>query len=181
VQLQQKKNKLKTFSIGFISDANFDETQVARKTADFLNAEHHELLLTNDDLIENLESCLWHTETPNINLHYFGKYLLSKLASEHVKVVLTGEGADELFLGYDFFKNKAAKNDPLAQPILTNKRFLQHPIVNKIEKIMEYPSFQSILFNRFIMFFKSILLSPPIRKYINYENFRLCRICYIWK
>ncbi|MEP6597297.1 MAG: asparagine synthase-related protein, partial [Ginsengibacter sp.] len=48
----KKIKKLNTFSIGFISDPNYDESQIARKTAQFISSEHRELLLSNDDLIE---------------------------------------------------------------------------------------------------------------------------------
>ena len=58
-------------------------------------------------LLRNLEGCLWHVETTLSDLAPVGKYLLSDLAQRHVKVVLTGEGSDEVFLGYEVFRDAA--------------------------------------------------------------------------
>lgn len=95
--------KIKAFCISF-SDPRFDEKNLSRKTADFIGADFHLLYVDEKTLLNNLEKSLWHSEIPVTNLHGVAKFLLSKLTSNYVKVVLTGEGGDELFLGYDYFK-----------------------------------------------------------------------------
>src|SRR3546814_94552 len=64
---------------------------------------HHELAVTKAMLWDNLEDCLWFTELPFVSLAPVGKFLLSKAARDHVTVVLNGQGADEVFLGYPAF------------------------------------------------------------------------------
>jgi asparagine synthase (glutamine-hydrolysing) len=62
-----------------------------------------------------MEDCLWITELPFANFHGVGKFLLSRLARQHVTVVLTGEGSDELFLGYNVFQeNKGGMSHHIA-------------------------------------------------------------------
>ncbi len=100
------KSPLKAFCIKFPDVSRFDESQVARRTANALGLEYYELAVRGRDIFENLEASLWHGEYPCSNFGGVGKYLLSRLAAQHVKVVLTGEGSDELFLGYHFFKRE---------------------------------------------------------------------------
>ena len=88
-----------SFSIAFEgSDRN--EQEFARRAADFVQTEHHELVVSKKMLWDNLEQCLWFSELPFVSLAPVGKFLLSQEARKFVTVVLTGEGADEVFLGY---------------------------------------------------------------------------------
>ncbi|WP_108651349.1 asparagine synthase (glutamine-hydrolyzing) [Dongshaea marina] len=100
-------DKLKTFTICFNEVRQFDEAQIAQKQADAIGAESHTIICNRHNLFGNLEDSLWNVELPALNLHGVGKFLLSKLARQHVKVVLTGEGADEVFLGYPYFKGES--------------------------------------------------------------------------
>jgi asparagine synthetase B (glutamine-hydrolysing) len=98
-------SRLHSFSISFVG-SNRDEREFARQAADVLGTEHHELAVTKEMLWKHLEDCLWFSELPFVTLAPVGKYLLSELAKKHVSVVLTGEGADEVFLGYrSYFQN----------------------------------------------------------------------------
>lgn len=88
-----------TFSVGF-SDSVYDETAYARMVAARYKTRHHELVVENADFADSLEQLIWLNDEP---LHFANSvqiYAISKLAKEFVTVVLTGEGADELFLGY---------------------------------------------------------------------------------
>jgi len=94
-----------SFSISF-AGSDKDELQFARRAADFIGTTHHELVVTKELLWQNLEEALWYSELPFVTLAPVGKFLLSYEARKHVTVVLTGEGADEVFLGYrSYFQN----------------------------------------------------------------------------
>jgi asparagine synthase (glutamine-hydrolysing) len=95
---------VRTFSIGFSgARAGLDETAHARAVARFLGTEHHELILPADVLnrSEELVACL---DEPIADSAILPTFLLSRFARETVKAVLTGEGADELFAGYNRYK-----------------------------------------------------------------------------
>jgi len=92
-------SQLHSFSISFV-DSHKNEQEFARRAADFLGTEHHELPVTRRMLWDHLEDCLWFSELPFFTLAPVGKFLLSREARKFVTVVLTGEGADEVFLGY---------------------------------------------------------------------------------
>ena len=96
---------LHSFSVSF-EGSERNEQPFARKAATFLGTTHHELSVTKQMLWDNLEDCLWFTELPFVTLAPVGKFLLSEAARKVVKVVQTGQGADEVFLGYrTFFQN----------------------------------------------------------------------------
>ena len=96
------------FTIAFADEGEpYNEAETAKLIARHVGVEHHVLEASTETLLRNLENCLWHVETPLGDLAPVGKYLLSQLAQRHVKVVLTGEGADEVFLGYNFYREVA--------------------------------------------------------------------------
>jgi asparagine synthase (glutamine-hydrolysing) len=90
---------VKTFSIGF-TDPAFDERPHARTVAGLFGTEHHELVL-RPDVTRLLEDLAWHLDEPFGDPSAIPTYMVSKLAAEQVTVVLTGDGGDELFAGYD--------------------------------------------------------------------------------
>jgi len=101
--------QLHSFSIAFVGSGR-NEQEFAARAADVIGTEHHELAVTKDALWENLRQCLWFSELPFVTLAPVGKFLLSELARGKVTVVLTGEGADEVFLGYRSFFQKAIRD-----------------------------------------------------------------------
>lgn len=103
------KSKLHSFSIAFEGSPR-SERQSALRSAEFIGTEHHELAVTKEMLWDNLERCLWFSELPFVSLAPVGKFLLSEEARKFVTVVLTGEGADEVFLGYRSFFQKAIRD-----------------------------------------------------------------------
>lgn len=103
-------NKLRTFGIRFESGA-FDEGEYQQEMVNYLGVDHSELFIHNSDIAENLESLLWFTEKPLLRTAPIPLYLLSRLVHESgYKVVLTGEGADEIFGGYNIFKETKIRN-----------------------------------------------------------------------
>jgi asparagine synthase (glutamine-hydrolysing) len=102
VALAQRASSLpiKTFSLGFNVGGAYDELPDARAVAESLGTDHHELIATEADLVTTLETLVYHYDEPFGDPAGFATYLLSRLARQHVKVVLTGDGGDELFGGY---------------------------------------------------------------------------------
>ena len=101
---------LKAFSIKF-DDRRFDESAEAKTVASRLGVEHILVPVRNRDLAQNFLQSIWHCEIPVINAHGTAKFLLSRAASGHVKGVMTGEGADELFAGYPYFGRNDVEPD----------------------------------------------------------------------
>jgi asparagine synthase (glutamine-hydrolysing) len=91
---------VKTFSLGFTVGGAYDELSNARVVADYLGVEHHELRVEHIDLVDTLQTLVYHYDEPFGDPAGFPVYLLSKFARQSVKVVLTGDGGDELFGGY---------------------------------------------------------------------------------
>jgi asparagine synthase (glutamine-hydrolysing) len=95
---------LRTFSVSF-ADTGFDETAYQHKMVEHLNADHSSITCTNADIGSVFPDVIWHTEKPVIRTAPAPLFLLSRLVRESgYKVVLTGEGADEILAGYDLFK-----------------------------------------------------------------------------
>jgi len=90
---------VKTFSIGF-SESSFNELKYARIAARHFNTDHHEFVVT-PDVCRIVEEIVWHHDEPFADVSSVPTYMVSKLAREHVKVVLSGDGGDELFAGYE--------------------------------------------------------------------------------
>lgn len=96
-------NVSKSYTVGF-KNKGFDECEPARELSEILNKEHHEDYVTPDMFFNILPTVQYHSDEPHANLSAVPLYFLSKMASKDVKVVLSGEGADELFGGYAEYK-----------------------------------------------------------------------------
>ncbi len=97
-------DRLRTFSVSF-EDAAFDESIYQREASKFLHTRHSDVCCSYTDIAESFPQVIWHTEQPILRTAPSPLFLLSKLVRESgYKVVLTGEGADEILGGYDIFK-----------------------------------------------------------------------------
>jgi asparagine synthase (glutamine-hydrolysing) len=94
---------VRTFAVGF-ADRDADELQYARLAARAAGSMHRELVVSPHEFFQELPRLIWHEDEPLAFPSSVPLYFLSRLAREHVKVVLTGEGADELFLGYNRYR-----------------------------------------------------------------------------
>lgn len=94
---------LNTFCIG-LEDPRLDERPYADLVAEGFRTDHHSLVVTTGDFADHLPKVLWHHDEPLTHPNTLPIYLLSKLAKQHVTVVLTGEGADEFFGGYPRYR-----------------------------------------------------------------------------
>ncbi len=89
-----------TFSGGFKEGNRYDETSYAHLVADRIGAEYHEVFPTVDDFVEAMPKLIHYMDEPMAGPGLFPQYFVSELASRHVKVVLGGQGGDEIFGGY---------------------------------------------------------------------------------
>lgn len=97
-------NKLCTFSVSF-TNSRFDEASYQEKAVRSLQTDHQTIRCTEKDIGEVFPQVVWHTEAPILRTAPAPLFMLSKLVRENnFKVVLTGEGSDEIFAGYDIFK-----------------------------------------------------------------------------
>ncbi|CAO5679957.1 MAG: Asparagine synthetase [glutamine-hydrolyzing] 1 [Holosporales bacterium] len=115
-----------TFSIGFEDGGQFNELTYAKKMADHIESNHHEIIISQKQFIDFIEDFVWYADEPLADLASIPLYFVSKLASEHVKVVLSGEGADETLTGYNL--------DVLAKKLAYLKilSFLPAPILKSL-------------------------------------------------
>lgn len=99
----------KTFSVGFENDG-FDETIYAKELSEKLNIKNYSKIISKDEFFDAIPKVQYHSDEPHANLSSVALYHLSKLAKQHVKVVLSGEGADELFAGYNEYEKNIIFN-----------------------------------------------------------------------
>lgn len=121
--LKEQGKELHSFSIGLDSEA--PDLVAARKVADFLGTVHHEIHFTVEEGIEIIKKLIWHLETYDVTSIRASTpmYFLSKAITEKgIKVVLSGEGADEIFGGYLYFKNAPSKVEFQKETIRRVKR-----------------------------------------------------------
>lgn len=106
---------IKSFSVGF-NVKGYSELEIAKKTADKLGIENIQINITQDEYIKALPKIIYSLDDPVADPSEVGLYFLIKEASKHVKVALSGEGADELFGGYNIYKEynnmKSIVNSP---------------------------------------------------------------------
>ncbi|MFN7252540.1 MAG: asparagine synthase (glutamine-hydrolyzing) [Anaerobacillus sp.] len=95
--------KLKTFTVGF-EYQGYSEVSIAEETAEKLKVEHYTHIITPEEFIEELPKIIWHLDDPVADPSIVPLYFLAKEAAKQVKVVLSGEGADELFGGYNIYR-----------------------------------------------------------------------------
>ena len=109
-------NALRTFSVAF-SDKRFDETSFQEKAVQSLGTRHRSVLCTENDIGKAFPDIIWHTEVPVLRTAPVPLFRLSQLVRENnFKVVLTGEGADEIFAGYNIFKEDRVRRFWARQP-----------------------------------------------------------------
>lgn len=96
---------VKTFSIGFVDQGADNELEDARFVAQLFGTEHHEIELSLVDDGVDLPTLTWHMDEPLADLSALGFFALSELTARHVKVALSGQGADELLGGYSRHRN----------------------------------------------------------------------------
>jgi asparagine synthase (glutamine-hydrolysing) len=97
------KEPIKTFSVAF-AEREANELEYARMVSRAFKTDHHEVVVSPEDFFAALPRLVWHEDEPIAHPSSVALYFVSRLASEHVKVVLTGEGSDELLGGYERYR-----------------------------------------------------------------------------
>jgi len=130
-------DKLQTFAIGF-SEKDFDESEYQKMASSFFNTAHSRTVCDPSDILESFKDVVWHSEAPLLRTAPAPMLSLAgKVKKEGIKVVLTGEGADELFGGYNIFKETKIKHfwakDPQSKyrPLLLKKLYPYLPQISK--------------------------------------------------
>ncbi len=126
--------RVESFSIAF-HDKAYDESQYQQQMAEYLGTNHHQIQCSYLDIAENFPNVIWHTERPILRTAPAPLYLLSRLVRRNnFKVVLTGEGSDEVIGGYDIFKETlirafwARNPDSAWRPSLLKKLYPTLPL-----------------------------------------------------
>ena len=114
VMARATREPIHTFAVG-LDEPDANELPYARLVAAALGARHRDVTVTDRDFFAALPTLIWHEDEPIAFPSSVLLYFVSRLAREDVKVVLTGEGADELFLGYNWYR-VTAWNDRLGRP-----------------------------------------------------------------
>lgn len=109
---QNSNSSINTFSIGF-KEAKHNESEYARKVSKHLNTNHHEFILTEDDALHELEKVMDQYDQPFSDSSALPTYLVSKMAKKHVSVCLSGDGGDELFMGYGAYNWRKRFSNPI--------------------------------------------------------------------
>ena len=127
---------LRTFSIGF-TEKDFDESSFQIIARDYFNTQHSSVTCSPRDISENFKDVVWHSEAPLLRTAPVPMSILAKSVRDHnIKVVITGEGADELFGGYNIFKETKIKHfwakDPKSKyrPLLLKKLYPYIPQIS---------------------------------------------------
>ena len=125
---------LKTFSVG---TAGSPDLTAARAVAEHIGSEHHELIFTADDLLEVLPHVIYHLESADVDVvpSALPTHFVTTLARRHVKAVLTGEGADELFAGYDYHHAYARKPRALADELTRSLGAMHNVNLQRVDRI----------------------------------------------
>jgi asparagine synthase (glutamine-hydrolysing) len=141
------KTDLNTFSIGYTAEKYFDETRYAQQVSDHFGTNHHAFSLSRNDLYDHLHDILEHMDEPFADSSAIPVFILSKHTRKHVTVALSGDGADEIFSGYNkhfafiqaqkrSLRNFVIRNSTPLWGILPKSR--NNPIFNKFRQLDRY-------------------------------------------
>ncbi len=133
------QDRLRTFSVGF-EDAEFDESLYQQEASTFLHTQHTEVRCSSEDIGRIFPDVIWHTEQPVLRTAPAPLYLLSKLVRDSgFKVVLTGEGSDEILGGYDIFKEAKIRRFWARRPDSHLRPLLLRRLYPYMENIQQQP------------------------------------------
>lgn len=128
---------LNTFSVGF-EEKDFDESNYQKEAVDYLNTGHRSITCSSKDIAESFPEVVWHSETPMTRTAPAPMLILSGLVRDNnIKVVITGEGSDEILAGYDIYREAkirkfwASQPDSATRPLLLKTLYPDIPHLKK--------------------------------------------------
>jgi asparagine synthase (glutamine-hydrolysing) len=111
-----RSGKLATFTGAFTDSSDYDERIGSRAVADRIGADRHEIEITPRDYVDNIGKVAWFLDEPTLGSGALPQYMVAGLASQHVKVILTGHGGDEMYAGYQVNKVALIKETLATRP-----------------------------------------------------------------
>ncbi len=102
---ERTNREVSTYTVGFSNAGVADERPYAKLAAEAFGTRHYDMTITATDFVDFMPRYVWHMEEPVCEPPAIALYYVSKLASNHVKVLLSGEGGDEAFAGYSNYRN----------------------------------------------------------------------------
>lgn len=111
VATRHLSGELNTFSAGFVGKEKVDERAFAREAAAMIGTRHHEVEVGPHDFFANLRKIIWHMDEPTLSPGVYPYFFLCGLVAQSVKVVLGGQGSDELFGGYPRYRMALLESD----------------------------------------------------------------------
>jgi len=151
--LGETDKPLSSFTIGFEGENFADERPFAKLAAERYGTQHFDMTMTSNDFAEFLPKYVWFMEEPVCEPPAIAIYYISKLASEHVKVLISGEGGDEAFAGYQNYRNLVW---------LERLKKMMGPLTNGLGQVMQKMG-KSVPLGRLSKYVP--LLSLPLAKY----------------
>jgi len=175
--------QLKTFSIGF-KESKYDESKHAKKVAEHLKTEHHELILSETDALERISALTSIYDQPFADSSAIPTLLVSEFARKHITVALSGDGGDELFMGYGMYNWAKRLDNPLIKafsPLL--KAVLQLHPSNRYKRasnlFQKHSNTQSHIFSQEQYLFSELELEKLLKQnksintsIIEYDSFK---------
>jgi len=133
-----RNNPIQTFSVGFDIENQKEkynaDFNIARRTAENFKSEHHEVLVSAKDVKDNFEKVIYHADDLVNNHTQPAMYALAKFAKQSVDVVLTGDGGDEIFAGYDRYYLNAMLNKVQMIPCFARKNIIIESLFFALKK-----------------------------------------------
>ena len=163
VMSEMVSEPIKTFSVAF-AEREANELEYARLVADTYKTNHHEVVVSPEQFFEALPRLVWHEDEPLAHPSSVALYFVSHLASQHVKVVLTGEGSDELLAGYGRYRRTIWNLEMGRRYNKLTPSIARNSIRNQIERTLPSGRLRQKLMRTFLV------LSPELES-IYFDNF----------
>jgi asparagine synthase (glutamine-hydrolysing) len=165
-------HQFKTFSIGF-KEPQFDESQYSLLVSSKFKTDHTLQIFEQENFLEDLVNAIWFSENPHGDVSFIPTYKVSKLASQKLKVVLTGDGGDEIFGGYEkYIDFKYDSHESIDDNF---SRYLENNFVfNAQEKhdlfLNQHFPYQNNTQNFFVDEYKTIFPTDFINKILHFDT-----------
>jgi asparagine synthase (glutamine-hydrolysing) len=157
--------KLETFTGKFAEGLDYDETKFALKVSKNINSNYNEIVIKDTDFLESIEDIVYYMDEPQAGPGVFSQYQVAKHASKKVKVVLGGQGGDEIFLGYTRYLI-AYYEKMLKRNISESGQYYQNILNNMTPNLFQMNGYQPMMQD----FFADGLFEDDARRYFRLTN-----------